>query len=269
MGMLNLSIRVIMIYFFLLVAMRLMGKRQLGELQPFELAITLIAADLACLPMNDQTIPILYGIIPIFVLFLVHILITKLASKSIIFRKLLNGLPVIVIDKGNMQCKNIKKLDMSTNDLLEAIRGNGYFTPAEIETAIVETNGKITVMPKFANKTVSNADLKIVGGKSELPYTIISEGKLLQKNLAKCGSNIPLERLYKMLSNIGLEQKDIYLLTLTGESVFMQPYNLPAINRSIAEVDSNENINCNGPSYPDLVSLKRATPPPDEDGDDI
>lgn len=85
--MLSLFVRCIVIYFFLLVAMRLMGKRQLGELQPFEFAITLVASELACIPMNDPTIPIIYGIIPVFTLFLVHIIMTKLAVKSVRFRK--------------------------------------------------------------------------------------------------------------------------------------------------------------------------------------
>lgn len=97
--MLNLFIRSLVLYFVLLVAMRLMGKRQLGELQPFELAITLVASDLVCIPMADASIPILYGVIPVFSLFLVHILITKLATKSIKFRKFLNGKPIIIIEK--------------------------------------------------------------------------------------------------------------------------------------------------------------------------
>lgn len=97
--MLNLFVRCIVIYFFLLIAMRLMGKRQLGELQPFELAITLVASELACIPMSDPTIPIIYGIIPVFTLFVVHIIITKLASGSLRFRKLLNGKPIVVIEK--------------------------------------------------------------------------------------------------------------------------------------------------------------------------
>ena len=236
---LNLFIRCIIIYFFLLIAMRLMGKRQLGELQPFELAITLVAAELACIPMTDYTIPIIYGIIPVFTLFLVHILITKFAVRSIRFRKVLNGSPIVVIDKGNILSKELKRLDMNANDLLEALRGNGYFTPAEIECAIVETNGTLTVMPKFANKPVSNADMKIVGGKSELPVTLIVEGRWLECNMMIAEAYVTKEQIFKILDNLGLEQGDVYLLTLSGESVFIQPLCGDAINRTVAELSQD------------------------------
>ena len=111
--MLSLFVRCIVIYFFLLVAMRLMGKRQLGELQPFEFAITLVASELACIPMGDPNIPIVYGIISVFTLFLVHIIITKLAVKSVRFRKVLNGKPVIVIERGNILPDIMKELNMN------------------------------------------------------------------------------------------------------------------------------------------------------------
>lgn len=237
---LNLFIRCIIIYFFLLIAMRLMGKRQLGELQPFELAITLVAAELACIPMSDYTIPIIYGIIPVFTLFLVHILITKIAVKSIRFRKVLNGSPIVVIDKGTILSKELKRLDMDANDLLEGLRGNGYFTPAEIECAIIETNGTMTVMPKFANKPVSNADMKVVGGQSELPITLIVEGRWMQINMAVAESYITKEQIFKALENLGYEQMDIFLLILTGETVFIQPMCGDAIIRSIAELSQEE-----------------------------
>ncbi|MCQ2603150.1 MAG: DUF421 domain-containing protein, partial [Clostridia bacterium] len=109
-----------------------MGKRQLGELQPFEFAITLVASDLACIPMSDPTIPIIYGIIPVFTLFVVHIIITKLASKSIKFRKILNGKPVIVIERGNILPNAMKELNMDIDDLMEALRGKDIFNPEEV-----------------------------------------------------------------------------------------------------------------------------------------
>ena len=143
--MLSLFVRCIVIYFFLLVAMRLMGKRQLGELQPFEFAITLVASELACIPMNDPTVPIIYGIIPVFTLFLVHIIITKLAVKSVRFRKVLNGKPVVVIEKGNLLPDVLKELNMNIDDLLEALRGNGYFNPGvHMPSAVVENVSRRT-----------------------------------------------------------------------------------------------------------------------------
>jgi uncharacterized membrane protein YcaP (DUF421 family) len=233
---LNLFIRAIVLYIFLLIAMRLMGKRQLGELQPFEFAITLVAAELACIPMADQTIPIIYGIIPVFTLFLVHILITKIGVKSMRFRKVLNGAPMIVIDKGNILNNHMKKLDMDANDLLASLRTSGYFTPAEVECAIVETNGMLTVLPKYANKPVSNADLNITGGTSQLPVTLIVNGKWLTVNEEALDNSVTRERVLKMLQNLNLEQKDIFLLTLAGETAFIQPFEGAAIFRTVAEI---------------------------------
>ncbi len=233
--MLNLAIRCIIIYFFLFFAMRLMGKRQLGELQPFEFAITLVAADLACIPMNDPTIPIIHGIIPVFTLFLVHLIITKLASKSIGFRKVFNGLPVIIIDKGNIQTKKLNDLDMSTNDLLEGLRGAGYFSPEEVECAIIETNGKMSVMPKFCSKPATNEDLGITSGKSILPYTIILEGKFLQKNLDKCETSVTKTQILQILDKHSLQMKNVFCLMLSEDSIFLQPYNAEAIAIDMAQ----------------------------------
>lgn len=229
--MLNLFIRSIVVYLFLLIAMRLMGKRQLGELQPFEFAITLVAADLACIPMSDATIPILYGILPVFTLFLLHFFITKGAVSSIRFRRVLNGRPTIVIDKGNIQCDMLKQLDMNTNDLLEALRGAGYFTPANVEYAIVETNGKLSVLPKFANAPTTNADLNVDGGTADMPTTVIVEGKFLNENLRNLANGLTKEDVEAYVQERSLKQKEVFLLTLTEDkTVFCQPYLAPSFS---------------------------------------
>lgn len=231
--MLNNFLRCIILYLLLLVVMRLMGKRQIGELQPFEFAITLVVADLACLPMQDSTIPILYGVVPMFTMLLVHLLITKLCVKSVRFRRLINGKPSVIINEGKIDIKTMDKLNMNTNDLLEALRCAGFFKVGEIECAVVETNGSVTVLPKFANSQVTNADLKIEGGKNQLPYSIIVEGRLLEDNLNK--TNYKKEDIFKLLTRLSLEQKDVYLLSLSGDNAFIQPYKGDAQNALIEE----------------------------------
>ena len=221
--MLSLFVRCIVIYFFLLVAMRLMGKRQLGELQPFEFAITLVASELACIPMGDPNIPIVYGIISVFTLFLVHIIITKLAVKSVRFRKVLNGKPVIVIERGNILPDIMKELNMNIDDLLEALRGNGYFNPAEVEYAIVETNGSMTVLPKSEAKPLTPADMRVELPRSSMPVTAIMEGNFMGANIAAL-DGIDKERVLGLLSSVGIEQKDVLLLLVAGDDVFVQPY---------------------------------------------
>lgn len=234
--MLNLFIRCIILYFFLLLAMRLMGKRQLGELQPFELAITLVASELVCIPMADASIPILYGIIPVFSLFLVHILITKLATKSVRFRKFLNGKPVIVIEKGNILPEVLKELNMNIDDIMEALRGEGYFNPSEVEYAILETNGNMSVMPKSQNKPLSPMDMNISTQEAEIPVTVIMEGEFIGENIARLDATAK-ERVLKYLTNIGLRPEDVLVLLMAGTDVYIQPYHAQFIS---AQLENDE-----------------------------
>ncbi len=222
-NMLNLFIRCLILYFVLLVAMRLMGKRQLGELQPFELAITLVASDLVCIPMADSSIPILYGIIPVFSLFLVHIIITKLATKSVRFRKFLNGKPIIIIQNGNILPDVMKELNLNIDDIMEALRGAGYFNPAEVEYAILETNGNMSVMPKSQNRPITPDDVSLEVDKAEIPVTVIMEGEFISENLAQIDGDIK-QKVLEYLSSVGLKQSDVLVLLVAGEQVFIQPY---------------------------------------------
>ncbi len=239
--MLNLFVRCIIIYFFLLVAMRLMGKRQLGELQPFEFAITLVASELACIPMSDPTIPIIYGIIPVFTLFVVHIIITKIASKSIRFRGVLNGKPVIVMEQGNILPKALKELNMDTDDLMEALRGKDYFNPSDVEYAIIETNGSMTVLPKAPQKPLCPADLEIKMEPSELPITIIMEGKFMGSNLSEV-DGVTKERVMKLLDRLNMKQSEILLLLVTGSDVFLQPYLGSSLIAQFSDVEQKTEV---------------------------
>lgn len=239
--MLNLFIRSLVLYFVLLIAMRLMGKRQLGELQPFELAITLVASDLVCIPMSDSSIPILYGIIPVFSLFLVHILITKLATKSIKFRKFLNGKPIIIIEKGNILPDVMKELNLNIDDIMEALRGAGYFNPSEVEYAILETNGNMSVMPKSQNRPLSPSDVNVDVGEGQIPVAVIMEGEFVAENLCKLDGNVK-EKVMKLLSNLDVKQKDVLVALVAGEDVFIQPYKDKYITASIAPSTLNPHV---------------------------
>ena len=235
--MLNLFVRCIVIYFFLLVTMRLMGKRQLGELQPFEFAITLVASDLACIPMSDPTIPVVYGIIPVFTLFVVHIIITKLASGSLRFRKLLNGKPIIVIERGNLLPDVLKELNMNIDDLLEALRSGGCFDPGEVEYAIIETNGTMTVLPKAQFKPLTPSDMGMAPEPAEMPVTVVMEGCFMGANL-KGLRGVDKERVLRLLDVLGMKQSDILLLLVTGRKVFVQPYAGDSMTVTFPEEDA-------------------------------
>jgi uncharacterized membrane protein YcaP (DUF421 family) len=167
--------------------MRLMGKRQIGELEPFELVITLIIADLATIPMAEQTIPIWYGIVPLLVICVIHFAASVLTKKSPLMRNLLSGKPAIVIDPDGIVFRELKKLNISGEELMEALRNLDYYDLTEINYAIIERNGKITVVPKAAGLPVTREDNKIKVPETSVPYCIVENGRVLKGNLATLG----------------------------------------------------------------------------------
>lgn len=181
--MLVLIFRSLVVYTLVLIIIRLMGKRQVGELQPFELVVTLIIADLACVPMSEVTVPLIHGIAPLITLLTLHFIITKLSQKSLKFRKIISGQPKVVINPNGIDFKMLKDLNMNINDLTEAIRTAGYFDFEDVNYAIVETNGNINVIPKASATPVTNIDLQIVKAENSLPLMLISCGKIETENL--------------------------------------------------------------------------------------
>lgn len=181
--MLTIVLRVLVMYFLVLFLYRIMGKRQLGEMQPFELVLTLIIADLVTIPMAEISVPIMHGIIPLFILVLTHFLLTFLSSKSTKFSSFLSGKPVIVINPDGIDYRALKNLNMSVDDVFEAIRGCGYFSIEQIQYAIMETNGKMSVLPKSQFAPITAGDMKIENEESFLPISIVNEGKLMEQNL--------------------------------------------------------------------------------------
>lgn len=234
MVMLNIFVRSIIIYFFLFLSMRLMGKRQLGELQPFEFVITLVTSELACIPMSDPTIPIIYGIIPVFTLFIAHLFITKIASKSVRFRRVINGKPVVIIEKGNILPEVMKELNMDADDLMEALRSKDIFNPAEVEYAIIETNGSMTVLPKSNCTPICPEDVNMEVERAYMPVTLILEGSFLGNNLS-ITDGVTKQGIMKLLSRINMESKDVLLLLLQGSKVFVQPYKGDSITVNLQE----------------------------------
>lgn len=152
-----------------------MGKRQLGEMQPFELVITLIIAEVACIPMNDPYIPFYAGIVPIITLAVLHMLLSLLARKSMFVRKALSGKSVIVIDKNGINYNNLKKMNVNVNDLIESARSSGYMDFSEIEYAIFETNGKMCIVEKPCDPSAPKPAF--------LPLPILIDGKWQKTNM--------------------------------------------------------------------------------------
>lgn len=218
-------LRSIIIYICVLIVIRLMGKRQVGEMQPFEFVITLIIADLACIPMAELSVPIVHGIVPIVSLLILHFLICFLSRKSHFARYLLTGKPAVVITPKGIDFKELKELNMTLDDLFELMRGCDVFRVSEIAYAIIETNGNLCVIKKAQYENVTREDLKVKVSQSSLPINIIMDGKKIEGNikLAKINDEFIEKCLVKSnAKNI----TDIILMTLDGNGeVFIQERN--------------------------------------------
>lgn len=218
-------LRSIIIYICVLVVVRLMGKRQVGEMQPFEFVVTLIIADLACIPMAELSVPLVHGIVPIVSLMILHFLICLLSRKLTIARYLLTGKPVVVISPRGINYKELKALNMTLDDLMELIRGCSVFNLSEIAYAIIETNGNLCVIKKSECEPPTRNDLKVKVGQSTLPVSIILDGEVMKKNVAMVG--IKQELIDECLSKANLNKvKDVLIMTLdnSGE-VYIQGKN--------------------------------------------
>ncbi len=227
--MFTLIARCFIIYLIVLFVFRLMGKRQLGELQPFEFVITLIVADLATMPMADTGIPLIHGVVPLITLLLIHFTISILIRKSIFWRKVISGKPVIIISPEGIDYENLKKLNLNLNDIQESLRTLNYYNFDDIEYAIVETNGKITVIPKVASTPPTCEDLQISKPENHLIMILISDGKLVKENLevAKLDENFILKQLKKIGES---KIKDILVFTLDNNgNMYIQPKNKPYV----------------------------------------
>ena len=205
--MITLDLRSFIVYGIVLFAVRLMGKRQIGDMQPFELVATLIIADLACIPMSDTSVPIMFGIVPLFTLVIIHYFLTLLNRKSLTVRKILNGRPVIIIDEKGINYSALKKLNMTINDLTEGLRASQCFNLSEVAYAIVETNGNISVLLKSQKLPPTNESMKIDADESSLQTIIVNDGKICEENIKKL--NLQEKYVYSILDKEIWKKKPI------------------------------------------------------------
>ena len=206
-------IRVMIIYFTVLVFLRIMGKRQLGEMQPYEVVITLIIADLATLPMSDSNIPLFNGILPLAILVMVHFGITFLSRKFLWVRNLISGRPVVLISPNGVETQALKDLNMNLDDLLEMLRCCNYYSFDQIQYAIIETNGKMSVIPNSKNTPLTIQDTEIHKSEPVLPTVIVSHGKIVKDKLIE--QNLNLDKLSKLLKCLNIKKvKDLIVLSI-------------------------------------------------------
>ena len=227
--MLNMFLRATIIYIVVLVVIRLMGKRQIGEMQPFELVITLILADLACIPMSEISVPLTHGIVPIIALFILHYVICLLGRKSMKARYIISGRPAVLITPQGINYNELVKLNMNLDDLIESLRGCNVFCIDEVAYAILETNGKMCVIPKAGNSPVTKEDMRIKYEPSALPVSLVMDGHVMKENLRVAQVDEVFIEECKSKCHV-YKTKDIALLTIDNNGkVFVQPKYSPYI----------------------------------------
>ncbi len=202
--MLVIFVRTLIIFLVLVVVMRIMGKRQIGEMQPFEFIVTLIIADLACIPMADLSIPLIYGVAAVLALFLLHQLFTLIEQSGSLPKKILSGTPSVVINKNGVDMNELKKNNLGLDDLIESMRSQGYFSLDDLDYAIFESNGKLSALENSEREKTP----------SSMPILLVNNGKLLGKNLKVI--NDDEENLKSFIKEIGGTLKTTEALTIDG-----------------------------------------------------
>ncbi len=232
--MFNVIIKTVILYFFAMLVIRLMGKRQAGELQPFELIIAVMIAEVAATPMDGPGIPITYGIVPVIVLLVMHNAIAFVSIKSDKLRAFFSGKPSIVIHKGIICHKELKRLSYNLNDLLEQLRTKDVMSLSDVHYAVLETNGELSVMLKPEKRGLTPEDMNMSPANPGFCYDVILDGRLKPNNLTQLG--FTQNQLMGFLNTNNIKRvKDVFLATIdeTG-SVLIQDYHGKQLTGSLS-----------------------------------
>ncbi|MCQ4022522.1 MULTISPECIES: DUF421 domain-containing protein [unclassified Ruminococcus] len=204
-------IRTVILYAVIIIAVRLMGKRQIGEMQTSELVVTLLISDIASLPMQNTDQSLLSGFVPILILIICEIVLSVLMMKRAKFRRIVCGMPQIIIRKGKIDQAQMKKLRMSTEDLCEQLRQAGCFKLSQVEYAIIETNGKLSILKKPEDEPPSCSQLNIQPEKSSVETVVISDGELSKSSAKICG--VSEQKINDILRSENTRLEDVFIMT--------------------------------------------------------
>ena len=205
-------IRTIILYLILIAVIRLMGKRQIGQMEASEFVVTMLVANLASIPMQDGAIPLYSGLVPILTVLGVELVLSTLSVKNIKFRKLLCGKPVILIENGKIIQENLKRTRVTLDELTGHLREKDVLDPRGVQYAILETNGNLSVFPYPEEVPASARNAGVAVPERYLPITLISDGRLLKDNLATAGKD--LTWVERVLRQKKCSQKEVFLLTV-------------------------------------------------------
>lgn len=202
----------------IILAVRLMGKRQISELQTSELVVTLLISDIAAIPMQDPGLPIVSGLIPIAVLVSIEILLSALMLKNSKFRRFVCGKPAILINDGKLDQKKMKDLRMSIEDLEEQLRQLDVESISDVAYAIVETNGKLSIIKKVDKQQPSKSDLNVKSKDTGIEMVLIKDGEL--SDFSMQFYNLTTDWVNNVLKNSGLKMKDVFIMTINKNKNF-------------------------------------------------
>ena len=210
--MITTIIRVVILYLFVSTSIRIMGKRNIGELQPTELVITLLLSEFAAIPIEDNSVPLLNSIIPVMILISLEIINSVISMKSTKFRNLSDGNALLIIKDGKLDQKQLKKLRFTVDDVLSALRQKDVFDINEVAFAVIETNGTLSVLlkPQFQNATKTDVNVKTK--KDGFTCPVIIDGVVIKKNLDYCDINS--ETIEKILEKKNVHKKEIFLMNI-------------------------------------------------------
>ena len=213
--------RAIVLYLIVLIVMRFMGKREIGQLQPFELAISIMIADLASIPMTEIGIPLFNGIVPILGLLVMHLIISVVNLKSLKAREIICGKPSILIYRGKINEKELRKERFTINELQERLRGNNVVNLGDVEYAILETSGQVTVILKPEKRNTIPEDFNILPEYEGIPYDLVVDGKVMNKNLKIIGKDY--NWLKKQVEKFDMTPEEALVVTIDGKGqIFCQ-----------------------------------------------
>ena len=208
-------VRTLIIYFSLLLIMRILGKRQLGEMELSEFVVAALIADLASHPLQDIGIPMINGLVPIVTLFCCEVLISGVTMKNIRLRALFFGKPSMLVEKGKIKQHEMKKNRFTTDELMEELRNQGYLDISAIEYAVLETDGRLSVIPYPSESPVTPSQLKIEAEDGGYPVVVISDGRVIESNLRLVGRD--MNWLKNRLSTLGIKDTEqVFLMTVNS-----------------------------------------------------
>lgn len=206
-------VRATVLYAVVIFLIRVMGKRQIGELQPAEFVVTMLVSEIASIPMQDNTIPILNSISALFVLVAYEVITSAVSLKSYKFRAFMQGHPIIVIRDGVIDIKALKKMRMSVNDLMGALRQKDVFEISQVSYAIFETNGQISVLLKPENINATAGDLNLRPQDEGMPFAVICDGTVIEDAVEQSG--IERSKIKSAVSSAGMEISEVLIMTVT------------------------------------------------------